>query len=663
MSNPIRRLKGPSIKSQGMLQVTEKSLCGVLGSRTHLQTAIPHLPKITTAVTRGNDAKETQVPISRIADYFMERKKTLKLNGFHWQREKVLMPNSLPLVIRSYKSGNCDNVTYKEKPIGNRKERTSFLESRTTRVNLQNSAEGSASTNSDNTGLGDDIDGNSSSLRYCNGSLTTKFQKAKTKVAARFQGGHGYVMDGDNVISVTGVKSANVANSSSDCVARKKWTKDFVKRTVNRQQKPSASSVAERQNTRTEVEQGCSLPCSNGMALDLELEHRSVSQAADRSEHPSSGELCLEDNCAQNVDNLTGERGANPDHAAKVTSQTTFQSLDVHNILALIPKGVKPEGRLDKVVKQPDQKCPRIKSTSSTATSTSKVSVKSLSSKASKTPACSSVVSRCSDKEAKARPSVSEDSRIEGYTFELNQISQERVTSTPATVGVPLVRCGTRCYGQRLPLKSSLKKSFDWRAHSQSMTTHVPKIGEQCKDAGANQALDKSVKGCVQNKLVPIHQSLNQTAQNYTYSIPEEESPEFCETFSDVQKQCRKLRQLCRQSSHHRLQNMYNLGLRTTIQQKLVQLQYCGTADQQLVRNMNIAANTNMSSHQCYWRENHSFQPENEPQHMQFPQPQDLIWCKNPSSQRTVELFTSHGGEVPKITMTCPTPISCRTPS
>ncbi|XP_078273519.1 uncharacterized protein LOC144603720 isoform X5 [Rhinoraja longicauda] len=604
MSNPIRRLKGPSIKSQGMLQVTEKSLCGVLGSRTHLQTAIPHLPKITTAVTRGNDAKETQVPISRIADYFMERKKTLKLNGFHWQREKVLMPNSLPLVIRSYKSGNCDNVTYKEKPIGNRKERTSFLESRTTRVNLQNSAEGSASTNSDNTGLGDDIDGNSSSLRYCNGSLTTKFQKAKTKVAARFQGGHG-----------------------------------------------------------TEVEQGCSLPCSNGMALDLELEHRSVSQAADRSEHPSSGELCLEDNCAQNVDNLTGERGANPDHAAKVTSQTTFQSLDVHNILALIPKGVKPEGRLDKVVKQPDQKCPRIKSTSSTATSTSKVSVKSLSSKASKTPACSSVVSRCSDKEAKARPSVSEDSRIEGYTFELNQISQERVTSTPATVGVPLVRCGTRCYGQRLPLKSSLKKSFDWRAHSQSMTTHVPKIGEQCKDAGANQALDKSVKGCVQNKLVPIHQSLNQTAQNYTYSIPEEESPEFCETFSDVQKQCRKLRQLCRQSSHHRLQNMYNLGLRTTIQQKLVQLQYCGTADQQLVRNMNIAANTNMSSHQCYWRENHSFQPENEPQHMQFPQPQDLIWCKNPSSQRTVELFTSHGGEVPKITMTCPTPISCRTPS
>ncbi|XP_055506790.1 uncharacterized protein LOC129706481 [Leucoraja erinacea] len=647
MSNPIRRHKGPSIKSQGMLRVT--------GSRTYLQAEIPHLPKITTAVTRGNDVKETQVPISRIADYFTERKKTLKLNGFHWQGQKVPMPNSLPLVIRGYKSGNCDNMTYKERPIGNRKERTSFLESSTTRENLQNSADGSASTSSDNTGLGDDIDGISSSLRYCNGPLTTKFQKAKTKVAARFQGGHGYVMDGD-IISVKGVKSANVANSSADCVARKKWTKAFVKKTVNRQQKPSASSIAEKRNTRTELEQGCSLSCSNEITLDLELEHRSVSQAADCSEHPGSGQLCLDDNCAKNVENLTGERGADLDHAAKVSSQTTFQSLDVHNILAGIPKGVKPEGRVNKIVKQPDQKCPRIKSSSSIGTSISKVSVKSLSTKASKTPACSSVLNKCSDNESKASSSVSEDSRIEEYMFELNQMSQERVTSTSATVGVPMVKCGARCHNQRLPLKSSLKKSFDWRAHSQSMATHVPKIGEQCKDAGANQALAK-------NKLVPIHQSLNQTAQNYTYSIPEEESPEFCEKLSDVEKQCRKLRQLCHQSSHHRLQNVCNLGLRTTIQQKLVQLHYCGTADQQLARNMKIAANTNMSSHQFYWRENHAFQPENEPQHMQFPQPHDLIWCKNPSTQRTVELFTSHGGEVPKITMTCPTPISCRTPS
>ncbi|XP_069760077.1 uncharacterized protein [Narcine bancroftii] len=238
MSNPIKLHKRPSIKTQGTMRATE--------NETHVKTTIPHLPKINSADVKENDVKQRQIPISHIADYFMERKETLKLDVFRWERENISQPSNLPLVIRSFGSGNDDNVTHKEKRTENRKGRKCCaLESSKTRKNPPNSLEGSKNTNSDNTGLGVGDDKGSSSLRQYNGLLTAKFQKARINVAAKFQGGHWYAVDGGNT-SVKSANSAKIAKSLSDPVARMKWTKGFV----NRQYRPSAMLFAEKGSTR-----------------------------------------------------------------------------------------------------------------------------------------------------------------------------------------------------------------------------------------------------------------------------------------------------------------------------------------------------------------------------------------------------------------------------
>ncbi|XP_072123633.1 uncharacterized protein [Mobula birostris] len=664
MSNPIRLYKRP-IKSQGQLRVADDLLAtskhppsGVPESRTNMHTTIPHLPKINSAVVQENDVKEQQVPISHIADYFMARKKTLKLNGFHWQREYVPIPSNLPLAIRGYRTGNRDNMTHKEKCIGNRKGRKSGLsETCTTRKNMQSSAEGSAGTDSNNTGLDSSEAEDSPPLRQYNGPLITKFQtQARTKMAARFQGGLGYAVDGGRSLNVKSVKSANIANSSSDSVARMKWTKSFVRKAVNRQQRPSATSLAEKGNTRTELEQDC---CANGFTLDLELKHRPVSPAANCNVPTGSDMLCFDDNCVHNLENVNGEKRDDP--AAELISKTTFQNPDGHNFFPVTPNCERYEGKMKQVIKEPVSKHQQIKASSSVVTSLSKSSVKSRSNKISGKTACCSAVSKYSDKDSKVSSGASEDGGSEEHTFDLNQILQERGASICANTRV-LLKCGVGHHNQKQPLKSSLKKSLDWRAHSQTTTVHLPKTGEQWSAPCVNQTLDRSMKACLRTRLEPLHRSLNQTAQDFVCSVPEE-STEFCTKFGYDQKQYRKLRQHCHQPSNHCRGNVCNLGLQTATQQRLERLCYYGTVEQGFGRDRDMNANANTHSNQFCQRENHTFQPNDEPQHLQFPQPRDLIWCKSPSAKRTVELYSSHGDEVPKITMTCPTPIPCRTPS
>ncbi|XP_072915665.1 uncharacterized protein [Hemitrygon akajei] len=664
MSNPIKLYKRP-IKSQGKLRVSDDLLAtskyppsGVPENRTNMHTTIPHLPKINSAVVHENDVKEQQVPISHIADYFMARKKTLKLNGFHWQRDYVPMPNNLPLVIRGYKTGNRDNMTYKEKCVGNRKGRKSGLsETCTTRKNMQYSAEGS--TNSNNTGLGSSEVEDNPSLRQCNGPLITKFQTARTKVTARFQGGLGYAVDGGRSLNVKSVKSANIANSSSDSVARMKWTKSFVRKAVNRQQRPSATSLAEKGNTRTELEQDCSPCCADGIALDLELKHRSVSQAANCNVHTGSDTLCFDDNCVHNLENVNGEKG--DDGAAKVISKPTFLNPDGHSFFPVSLNCERYEGKMKQLIREPGSKHRETKVSSSVVTSLSKSSVKSFSNKISRRTACCSAVSKHSDKVSKVSSGAREDGGSEEHTFDLNQILQERGASICAnTPG--LLKCGVGHHNHAQPLKSSLKKSLDWPAHSQTTTVHLPKTGEQWSAACVNQTLARSMKACLRTKLEPLYRTLNQTAQDYVCSVPEE-STEFCTKFCYDQKQYRKLRQHCHQPSNRCHRHVCNLELQTATQRRLERLCYCSTVEQGFGRNRDMKANANMHSNQCCQRENRTFQPDDEPQRLQFPQPQDLIWCKSPSAKRTVEIFSSHGDEVPKITMTCPTPIPCRTPS
>uniref|UniRef100_UPI00398F6F21 uncharacterized protein n=1 Tax=Pristiophorus japonicus TaxID=55135 RepID=UPI00398F6F21 len=707
--NHVTLHKRPSIKSQEILRITDdllasskQHLSGVTETKTCLQTSVPHLPKISCAVVQENAVKGSEMPFSSIVDFFMERKRTVKWNGFQWQRSNISVPSNLPLVIRGYRSRNSINMEDNEECIGNRKvRRCCIFESSSIRKILQNSAEQSTYTNPNC--LGDNDERDNSSLQQYHGPLSIKYQMVGTKLAGKFQVKHGLKVDDDDDI-----KSVKTVNSPSDSVASVKWSKGFVRKPVNNQLRPSATYFSEAGNTRlcksdlnvngtscpkytlvpsvrklksitskrcdqpvtdsscrTELEQICSLSYLNGINQDMDIEHRSVSQVAHCTADTGSDQFCFDDNCAGNVEQVSGEKGAGPDHAPEAVTKITFQSPVVQDIFPVTPNCEKPAGKMNKITKQPGRKLQQTQSNSSIVTSLSKTSVKSYTSKISERTVCDSTISKCSDKESKISSTVSGDDTVEECIFDLNQILHEGGERFTADIGIvlPMVKCGARCHNRKQPMKSSLKKSFDWRNHSQMVIVEAPKTREEWKDDRVKKTLVRNMKGCLQNKhLIPLYQSLNQNMQDYVCSIPEE-STEFCTNCYYGQKQDWKFRQPCHQpSQQHNHQNLHNLGLLNTMQQRLEQLYYYGTTEQKSTMNIKMAVNTNASSNHSYCRENYTAQAEGEQNCLRLPQSLDLIWCKTPSPERTVELSSSRGGKVPKITMTCPTPISCRTP-
>ncbi|XP_072341295.1 uncharacterized protein [Scyliorhinus torazame] len=702
ISSHVTLHKRPSIRSQEILRLTDDLLAaskphlsGVTETRACMKTSVPHLPKIHCTVLQKNVVKGSEVPFSSIVDFFMERKKTLKLNGFHWQRTNIAVPSNVPLVIRSYGSRTCENVEDAEKRTGNGNGRkVCGLGSSTVRNILQHSAEESTYKNPNCAELADDVEGDSSSLQHYPGAFSPKCQRVGLKVGRKFRIEHGYTVDDDDIKSVRSIKSVKSVNSSSDSVASTKWSKGFVRKPGVNQHRSSATYFSETGNTRvcrsglnvkgascpkhstapsvrklksisskrcdppvtdsssrTELEHICRLPFLNGISLDMEIEHRSVSQA-NCTGVTGSDKLCFDDNGVGNTGNGSAEKGADPDPVPQVVTKITFQSPVVQDFSPLTPNHGKPEGKMNRITKQLGSKVQPTKYYPLIATSSSKPSQKFCTSKTSETAVCCSTISKCSDNEEyKVSLMASEDEIEEECIFDFNRTLREKGNSSVGNtrIALPAVKCRARYRNQKQPMKSSLKKSFDWRSHSQTKISEDPKTREEWKDDCVKAALERNVKAGLKKKhLVPLYQSsLNQEVQGCTCSICEE-----CTVFCS---NCH-----CGQLSLQQ-QNVRHLGLLNAMQQKLKQLYYCESTEQNSHWNNETAVDTNASSNQLYYRENHTFQGQDEQDCLQLPQTVDFVLCKTPSPERTVELSSSLGGKVPKITMTCPTPVPCRT--
>ncbi|XP_048463904.1 uncharacterized protein LOC109928160 isoform X2 [Rhincodon typus] len=613
------------------LRITETKTC--------LKMSDPHLPKISCAVVQKNDVKRSEVPFSSIVDFFMERKKILQWNGLQWQRINISVPCNFPLVIRGYKNRNSGNMEDDEKCTGNRKGRKGCgLESSINRKFVQNAVEELTNTNK-NCASSVDNDGYYSALQQYYGPLSTKCQKVGTKMADKFHVEHEDTVDDE-------IKSAKSRNSSSDSVANVKLSKGFVRKPGNNQHRFSVAYLSETGNTRVELEQICHLPGLNRISLDLEIEHRSVSQAANHAEGIGTDKLCI-DNCARNVESTRSENEGGLDLVPRVQSKVVFPS-PVQHIPFLTSTCEKPEGKMNKLTKHPDGNIQSTKSTSSIATSLSKASIKSCTGKISNGAICHSTISKCCDKESK----VSEGDIKEEYISDFNHMFCEKARACTGSL-LPVVESGMRSHNQKQPRKSVLKKSFDGRNHPQMLLLKVPKTRDEWMDSCGKETLKRSVKGCLQKKHpVPIYQSLNQDVR---CSIPEE-STEFCINCSYGQKQDCRFRQPCRQYSPC-YQNGHGLGLLNAVQQRLKQLYFHETTEQKSTMNHEMTVNTNASSYPFYCDEKCTFQVEDEQTCLQLPDSVNLKLSKCPSAERTIELSSSHGGQVPIITMTCPTPV------
>ncbi|XP_048405000.2 uncharacterized protein LOC125460879 isoform X2 [Stegostoma tigrinum] len=482
-----------------------------------------------------------------------------------------------------------------EKYTGNRKGRKSCgLESSINRKFVQNAVEELTNTNK-NCASSADNDGYYSALQQYYGRLSTKCQKVGTKMADKFHVEHEDAMDDDEI------KSTKSRNSSSKSVANMNLSKGFVRKPGNSQHRFSVAYLAETGNTRVEFEQSCHLPGLNRISLDLEIGHRSVSQAANHSEGIGTDKLCL-DNCARNVEGTRSEKEAGLDLVPRVQSEVVFPS-PVQHVPFLTSTCEKPEGKMNKLTKYPDGNIHSTKSTTSIATSLSKTSIKPCTGMISNGAICHSTISKCSDKE---------DDIKEEYISDFNHTFCKKARACTGSL-LPVVESGMRSHNQKQPRRSALKKSFDGHNHPQMLLLKVPKTRDEWMDSCGKETSKRSVKGCLQKKYpVPIYQSLN---QDFRRSIPEA-STDFCINCSYEQKQDCRFRQPCHQSSPC-YQSVHSLGC----------------------------------DEKC------TFQVENEQTCLQLSDSVNLKLSKFPSAERTIELSSSHGGHVPIITMTCPTPV------
>eukprot|EP00062_Callorhinchus_milii_P019179 gi/632973498/ref/XP_007903184.1/ PREDICTED: micronuclear linker histone polyprotein-like [Callorhinchus milii] len=689
LSNHVTKHEGQSLKSQHVLRTitndllatTEHQLGGVSEARSNVQTSVAQLPKLKCAIIEGDGAQESKVPFSSLVGFIMERKRTLKWNGVQWHRTSYSIPRSLPLIIRGYKKRN--NMGDVEKNMGRRTGNVSETHT-DSRKPLQNSTEDSTFKNyksSDWDGDGETLSASPcpvSVLEQISKSTSPKHCKVGTKLPGRSQTERGNHYHDEDVKLVKSVKS------SAGSVANMNWPKGCKRKLAVGQRLPPIALCSEAENSRSglsvsgsscrkfqtvpserkskpisskrfeqpipgkgcrsELKQISSQSYLEDASQELEMEHRSVSQAKNRVTDTGSHRLCFDDDSAENGESVIGEKATDTDFIQQVGPKMTFHCPVVFPVTLSCDK---PEEKSNTTAKQPDGKLQRTVLNSSLATCLSKMSY------ASKTSTSYSRASKSSDNKSKVSQSTSQGTE-ECLISDLIDVVHEKSKSLHIDPGraVPLVKGDARYHRQRQPLKSSMKKTFDWRGHSQRIVEE-PKATKDTKLNTVKKDLDTNVEKSSPNKqqarktFRPLDLASSQIVQVCAYSLLEK-STELCIQFNCCPQQCLKF-------VHHspplaqQQQNQPN-PLPGTMQQH-------DSSQLKPTVNIELAMDTNATL-DCYYCPNYNVQIHRNQNHLRLPESVELMWSKaSPLPERTIELSSSCGGKVPKITMTCPTPI------
>nr|XP_015208231.1 PREDICTED: uncharacterized protein LOC107078034 isoform X1 [Lepisosteus oculatus] len=457
------------------------------------------------------------------------------------------------------------------------------------------------------------------------------------------------VRDGEDDDDVMSLKSVQSMGSTLGFTAMVKRYRGLTRRQAAKHRLPSVSVEEDLQRsclvvTGASCPRYCTLPPISKTSLaQRQGQEHSPSRGGIRPDieqiHPPEGAATekVEDQLPVNRDEQCGEGSGSRNGRGESLhpvpqARITFQSPVVQGVFPDTPAGSREEGKADEV-----KMLRHTKFTTSTITSSS---LSSPSSRVANKSGGSSTGRYCAKPSKENNPAYPVNSAKlqpgQGNKLSDSVLEKSEILMIELGITFPKIESNLRCRNQKHPMKSALKKSFDWKAYSRKIrcseareqdggTAETLSADNFHRDRGSLQTAASCARGLKNTCTASCREQ--ELGLLFQKSCPLPQTNNLLEPFSGFRQYLQ--RQLLRSPE------VYGTGQAPA-----------GRAD--MAAGLPGPGGVPIQS----------YRSTAETQLLQPSPALDLLTSRGPlsQSQRTVELSSSHGGMLPKITMTCPTP-------